>query len=143
MRRFRRFEIIGREVSFAIRPLAEGADIYRTLENAFREIHSYAINSCELGDYVGLTFDSPNLSHGPAGISFRPARDLTPDDIWRLVSSVAQSAGGLDIAQHFNISVFNVAVPSGRGRVKLTREDIAKRSILTIIRITYASLEPL
>jgi len=66
------------------------------------------------------------------GISFRPARDLSHEDIWRLVSSLAQSAGGLDIADQFNIRVYNVSMPLGRGRVALTCEDVAKRSIVEI-----------
>ncbi|KAL6417099.1 hypothetical protein ACFW04_012980 [Cataglyphis niger] len=131
-RQFRRFGIIGREASFTIRPLHGDINIYRALENAFREIHAYVLNTCQPGDYVGLTFHSANLAHGPAGISFRPARDLTYEDIWRVVSSIAQSAGSLDIAVRFDIRVFNVSVSSGRGRVKLTREDVAKRSIITI-----------
>ncbi|XP_025073179.1 ribosomal biogenesis protein LAS1L-like [Pogonomyrmex barbatus] len=46
---------------------------------------------------------------------------------------VAQNAGGLDIAQNFNVFSMSTA-PRGRERVsnKLTREDVAKRSILTI-----------
>ncbi|KAL6416989.1 hypothetical protein ACFW04_013046 [Cataglyphis niger] len=131
-RQFRRFGITGREASFAIRPLHGDINTYRALENAFREIHAYVLNTCQPGDYVGLSFHSANLAHGPAGISFRPARDLTYEDIWRVVSSVAQSAGCFDIAERFDIRVFNVSVPSGRGRAKLTREDVAKRSIITI-----------
>ncbi|KAL6421640.1 hypothetical protein ACFW04_014558 [Cataglyphis niger] len=95
-RQFRRFGITGREASFAIRPLHGDINIYRALENAFREIHAYAVNTCQPGDYVGLSFHSANLAHGPAGISFRPARDLTYEDIWRVV-------------------IFNVSVPSGAG----------------------------
>ena len=47
---------------------------------------------------------------------------------------MAQSAGGIDIADSFVIRVFNVAVPEGRRRVSkpLTHEDVAKRSILEI-----------
>ncbi|KAL6417213.1 hypothetical protein ACFW04_012925 [Cataglyphis niger] len=120
------------KASFAIRPLHGDINIYRALENAFREIHAYVLNTCQPGDYVGLSFHSANLAHGPAGISFRPAHDLTYEDIWRVISSVAQSAGCLDIAERFDIRVFNVSVPSGRGRAKLTREDVAKRSIITI-----------
>ncbi|KYN29114.1 hypothetical protein ALC57_01456, partial [Trachymyrmex cornetzi] len=133
-RRFRNFGMLGREASFVIRPIPEGEDTVCWLENAFREIYAYAIRSCEPGDYVGLSFDSPNLTHGPAGLSFRPVRDLTSEDIWRLVSSVAQSAGGLDIAENFDVRVFNVAAPAGRGgrANRLTREDVAKRSILQL-----------
>lgn len=60
--RLRRFGVIGREVSFAIRSLPESGNMYRFLENVFREIHAYAINLSEPSDYVGLSFDSPNLS---------------------------------------------------------------------------------
>ncbi|KAL6265759.1 hypothetical protein P5V15_002570 [Pogonomyrmex californicus] len=95
---------------------------------------AYALHTSEPHDYVGFSFDSEDLTHDPAGLSFRPARDLTREGIWRLVSSVAQSSGGHDIAQNFNVRVFNVAAPRGRGRIsnKLIREDVAKRSILTI-----------
>ncbi|KAL6419320.1 hypothetical protein ACFW04_011463 [Cataglyphis niger] len=99
-----------KETSFAIRPLHGDTNIYRALENAFRKIHAYVLNICQPGDYVKLFFHSPNLAYGPASISFRPARDLTYEDIWRVVNLVAQS----------------------RGRVKLTREHVAKRSIITI-----------
>ncbi|XP_011859145.1 PREDICTED: uncharacterized protein LOC105556661 [Vollenhovia emeryi] len=133
-RRFRNFEILGREASFKIRALPEGSDTVRWIENAFREIHAYTIRSSAPSDYVGLTFDSVDLTHGPAGLSFRPVRDLTHEDIWGLVSSIAQSAAGLDIAESFIVRVFNVAAPTGRGGVsnKLTREDVAKRSSLQL-----------
>ncbi|KYN19310.1 hypothetical protein ALC57_08361, partial [Trachymyrmex cornetzi] len=62
-------------------------------------------------------------------------RDLTHEDIWGLVSSLAQSAGGIDIAENFTVCVFRVALPTGRGRQsnRLTHEDVAKRSILQIV----------
>jgi len=83
----------------------------RWLENAFREIHAYVLYSCEPNDYIGLSFDSADLTYEPAGLSFRPARDLTSEDIvtWGLMSSVAQSSGGIDIAKNFIVRVFNVA----------------------------------
>jgi len=42
------------------------------------------------------------------------------------VSSLAQSAGGFDIAENFTIRVFKVSVPANRGRQsnRLTREDV-------------------
>ncbi|XP_039312986.1 myelin transcription factor 1-like protein [Solenopsis invicta] len=127
-RRFRNFAILGREASFAIRAVPEGNNTVQRLENAFREIYRYAVGSSEPTDYVGLSFISDGLTRGPAGLSFRPVCDLTYEDIWGLVSSVAQSAGGIDIAETFTIQVFNVALPMGRGRMsnQLTREDVAK-----------------
>lgn len=84
---------------------------------------------------MGLSFISDSLTRGPAGLSFRPVRDLTYEDIWDLVSSIAQSARGIDIAETFTNQLFNVAVPMGRGRMsnQLTQEDVAKRSMLEII----------
>ncbi|XP_067216278.1 uncharacterized protein [Linepithema humile] len=130
-RRFRNFGIEGREARFRILPFPEGGgEVYTRLENAFREIHSYTIFSCVPGDYVGLSFDSPALSHGPAGISFRPANDLTPENIWNLVSLLAQSSGGLNVPQEFNIRVFRITPPAGCGYNAL--DIVGKRSILTI-----------
>ena len=127
-REFRNFAVVGRESSFRLRPLPEGEEVYAWIENAIRELHSYAVLSSAPGDYIGLSFDSPNLSHGPAGISFRPSRDLTLENIWNLLSSLAQSSGGLNAAQEFDIRVFRVTPPVGRGRKTI---DIThKRSIL-------------
>ncbi|KYQ50576.1 hypothetical protein ALC60_10334 [Trachymyrmex zeteki] len=142
-RRFRNFAILGRETTFAIRPPPEGSDIAQWLENAFREIRTYALHSCEPSDFVGLSFESADLARGPAGLSFRPARDLTHEDIWGLaghniwglVSSLMQSAGGIDIAENFTVRAFRVSLTAGRGRQsnRLTHEDVAKRSILKIV----------
>jgi len=78
--RFRNFAILGREAIFAIHPLPE-ADIVHWIESAFREIRTYALHSCESNDYIGLSFESADLARGPTSLSFRPARDLTYEDI--------------------------------------------------------------
>ncbi|XP_072758832.1 uncharacterized protein [Anoplolepis gracilipes] len=132
VRQFRNFGIEGREISFRIRPISEGANVYNWLENAFRELHTYVTRSCVPGYYVGMTFDSGNFMRGPAGISFRPFRDLTYENIWNFVSSLAQSCDGHDIALAFNIRVSKVTPPQGRGRNALTRDIIVKLLILTI-----------
>ncbi|EFN80929.1 hypothetical protein EAI_13225 [Harpegnathos saltator] len=54
-----------------------------------------------------------DLTREPAGLSFRPTRDLSQGDIWNLVISLVQSTGSHDILEHFTINVFNVALPSG------------------------------
>jgi len=88
--------------------------VYAWLENAFRELHAYAMHSVVPGDYIGMSFNSENFLRGSTGISFRPARDLTHEDIWNLVSALAQSAGGLDIAREFDIRVFKITPPGSR-----------------------------
>ncbi|EFN86087.1 hypothetical protein EAI_07632 [Harpegnathos saltator] len=76
-----------------------------------------------------------DLTRGPAGLSFRPARGLSHGDIWNLVSSLVQNAGGHDILEHFTVDVFSVALPSGQSAKanKLTHEEVVKCSILIII----------
>lgn len=44
----------------------------------FRE---YTVNSDRSNNYV-VSFISSDLTHGPAGLSFRKAHDLTHADIW-------------------------------------------------------------
>ncbi|XP_071629527.1 uncharacterized protein [Temnothorax longispinosus] len=61
-RQFRNFRILGREASFRVRPIPESDDTVRWLENAFREIHAYALRSTGPGDYVGLSFESAPAS---------------------------------------------------------------------------------
>ncbi|EGI60174.1 hypothetical protein G5I_11648 [Acromyrmex echinatior] len=131
---FQKFWHSRKRGKFRDTPIPEGANIVRWLENAFREIYAYAINLCEPIDYVGISFDSTNLAHGPAGLSLHPVRDFTSEDIWGLVSSVAQSVGRIDIAENFDVRIFNIAVPVGRGRKlnSLMHEDVAKRSILQL-----------
>jgi len=113
LRRFRNFAILRRKAIFTIRPPPEGIYIVRWTESAFHEIRAYALYSCEPNDYVGLSFKSANLARG---LSFCPARDLTHEDKWQLVSSLAQSAGGFDIAENFTVRVFKVSIPAARGR---------------------------
>jgi len=116
LRRFRNFAILRRKAIFTIRSPSEGIYIVRWTESAFHEIRTYALYSCEPNGYVGLSFKSANLARGLTGLSFRPARDLTHEDKWQLVSSLAQSAGGFDIAENFTVRVFKVSIPAGRGR---------------------------
>ena len=53
------------------------------------------------------------------------------------MSSRTQSAGGFDIAENFTICIFKVLISADRRRQfnRLTREDVAKRSILQINNI--------
>ena len=62
--------------------ISEGIDIIRWIESTFREIRMYALHLCKPNDYVGLSFESADLARGSADLSFRPARDLTHEDIW-------------------------------------------------------------
>lgn len=103
------------------------------LEGAFNDLLAHITSSCEGGDYVGISFTASNLAHGPVWLSFRPARDYVFEDIWQLISSVAQSSESFDLNDECSIKTCIVKGVEGRGRRKgLTHESVAKRSILTI-----------
>jgi len=100
---------------------------YRSLENAFREIYTYAKCSCEPGDYLGKSFDESSAWSGrtiaSSGTRFNFQRYIGTMG----VSSIAQSAGGIDIAENFDVRVFNIATPVGRRR-KSNRFNTRRRS---------------
>lgn len=102
------------------------------LQGAFRDLLTQITANCEGGDYAGISFTSSSLTHGPVWLSFRPVRDYTFDDLWQLITSVAQSAASMNIDDSCNIKVCIVKGVEGRGRKGLTYEGVAKKSILTI-----------
>jgi len=81
--------------------------------------------------YVGISFDSPNLSHGSAGIYFRPARDLSYEARYLETREFVSTERRWSRYRQFIIRVYNISMPSGRGRVALTRV-VAKRSTVEI-----------
>lgn len=105
------------------------------LDGAVRDILTHLTDSCQAHDYVGMTLNAPSFSQGPVWLSFRPAREYVPEDVWGLIRSVAQSAHEFRIEPGAECEMTTCVVRGveGRGRKALTYEDITKRSILSII----------
>jgi len=83
-------------------------------------------------DYVGLSFNSTDLTHGPAILSFRLVRDLTPEDIPGTREFGSSKCRRNRYRKRFYCAHFNVA-ELGSVSNRLTREDVAKRSILQLM----------
>lgn len=131
-RYIKRFKLRGRETTMRIRQPPPAINTMAWLEGAFHDLLTHITNSCEGSDYVGISFSAKNLAHGPVWLSFRPARDYAFQDIWGLITSVAQSAGSLNIDDACTFKTCIVKGIEGSGRVRLDHESVAKKSILTI-----------
>lgn len=74
-----------------------------------------------------------SLSTGLAWLSFRPVRDSLYSGLWKLVSSVTQSASDFAIDKVFTVTVHCVEVPTGGGKAKpITHDGVAKKSTVQI-----------
>lgn len=129
---FRRFKVYGRETTLRIRSPPPRYNVLHWVEGAFRDLLTLFTSTCSGSDYIGMSFSTDSLPQGPAWLSFRPVRDCTFDDVWQLITSVAQSAASLNIIENFEIKTCIVKGVEGSGRKGLTHEDVAKKSILTI-----------
>ncbi|XP_024942379.1 uncharacterized protein LOC112494582, partial [Cephus cinctus] len=134
-RRINRFRLDGREITMAIRKPPQDPDTNTVswLQGTVRDIHAYLTSSCTAQDYIGLTIKSDSFACGAAWLSYRLARDFLENDVWGVISSVAQSAQTFQIDRSFVIESCIVEVPRGTGRVQLAHEFVKKHSILAII----------
>ncbi len=132
-RYFSRFRMRGRETDFIFRQPAEGENHLVWFEGAVRDVLTHLTQSCEGHDYVGMTLSAPSFSQGPVWLSFRPARDIHPADIWQLINSVVQSSREFRIdGDACRMTTCVVRGVEGGSGIALSHEAIAKKSILTI-----------
>ena len=75
----------------------ENANIYEWLEESMRNLHRQLCSRGDPNDFIGLTISSEKFNHGLLWLSFRPVKNLKPDDIWELLFNTVQSAGDFNI----------------------------------------------
>ncbi|XP_046428514.1 uncharacterized protein LOC124183710 [Neodiprion fabricii] len=130
----RKFAVTGRELRMKIAAPESGVNLVEWLEDAFRDLHAYAVATCRSSDYIGFTFSAESFNHGPAWLSFRPVRGSRYSDLWKLVFSVAQSASEFGVDSVFTVTVHSVGVPEGRGKPKpITHAGVLKKSVVQIV----------
>lgn len=134
LRHVRRFDINGRELNVKINIPDASANPLEWLEGAFKDLHTYVTATCHGDDYIGFIFHAESFNEGSAWLSFRPVRDSHYSDLWKLVSSVTQSAAEFEIDKVFTVTVHIVRVPTGRGRaLPMTHAGVMKKSIVRIV----------
>ena len=108
------------------------ADIYVWIEGCVRDLHRQLCRRGEPTDFIGVTINSEQFSHGPLWLSFRLIRNFEIEDLWGILCSAVQRANDLNMNERLSVSCAIVKGVTGRGRVCLTEESINKKSILTI-----------
>lgn len=131
-RYFPRFDTHGREITITVRQPPEGLNPLMWLNRVFAEVHAYLTNSSNPNDYIGVTFTADTLALGPVWMSYRHIRDFQYIDLWELVSRAAQSATNFCINDSCTLTSCLIRHMSGGSRRKITQDNVAKRSILTI-----------
>ena len=107
-------------------------NIYIWFEDCLKDLHRQFCARGDAIDFVGVTINSEIFNHGPLWLSFRPIKNFYVEDLWGLLSSAIQSSNNLDIRDRLSINFPIVRGVAGRGRVKLTDENVKKKSILSI-----------
>ena len=131
-RNFRRFRYTGREIRGRIAPPPPEANVWEWIEGAIHDLHGIINGRCEPDAFIGVTVDSERFQHGPVWLSFRPVRNFNANDLVELLFNVAQSGNEYSAEDSLRVTCGIVDGVAGRGRVKLTSQDVNKKSILNI-----------
>ncbi|CAG9827172.1 unnamed protein product [Diabrotica balteata] len=90
-------------------------------------------------DQVGFTFCSNDFARGQGWMRFRPASEVTFDDVWNKISSIYQSnSTGLN-TETFCLGITTVKMPAGKGRGYIYNsfnEECSKRRGIVVIKNT-------
>ena len=101
------------------------------LHGAVTEICSLLVENRDPNDFIGFSMSSQHFKK-PVWMSFRPISQFDEEELWELLDAVIQSNESFHIDDTLKLSVAFVRIPRGSGRVKLTHEDVNKKSILCI-----------
>ncbi|XP_031785061.1 uncharacterized protein LOC116417208 [Nasonia vitripennis] len=105
------------------------------LELVIRDIYSYIISLCNENDMTGVSFRSLNFARGPGGLSLRLVNNFFYNDLWNLISGLAQSNEDFQIDESFILTLTLVNIPNGgRGgsRKRMSVDSLSQRSVVSI-----------
>lgn len=137
MKKTRKFGVQGRTLEFKIKPIPANMEPVRWVEDAIRDIVLKGTEGVEPEDKVGFTFCSKDFAKGDGWIAFKPAREVTVDNIWEKICSIYQSnSAGLN-TETFCLGITTVKMPQGKGRGRNYNnydEECAKRRGIVVIK---------
>ncbi|XP_031784800.1 myb-like protein X isoform X2 [Nasonia vitripennis] len=105
------------------------------LELVIRDIYSYIISLCNENDMIGVSVRSLNFARGPGGLSLRLVNNFFYNDLWNLISGLAQSNEDFQIDESFILTLTLVNIPNGgRGgsRKRMSVDSLSQRSVISI-----------
>ncbi|KAJ8915407.1 hypothetical protein NQ315_008296 [Exocentrus adspersus] len=130
VRKVRRFNLTGRTLEFKIKPIPSGSEPVSWIRDAINQVITKGIEGLHPEDQVAFSFCCKQFSRGEGWLKFRAARDVTYDDVWKVISDIYQSnSSGLN-TETFCLGVTSVKMPAGRGRGRnynSYNEECAKR----------------
>ena len=96
------------------------------------DLHRKLCSTGQPNDFIGITIETASFKQGPLWLSYRLIKDFNVDDLWDIFYKSAQSNQDFSLNEGLSINCCIVKNVRGKGRVKLSFEDVKKRSILTI-----------
>ncbi|KAJ8914447.1 hypothetical protein NQ315_011388 [Exocentrus adspersus] len=137
-KKVRRFNLTGRTLEFKIKTPSFKSDPVSWVQDAINQVIAEGTRGLGPNDQVSFSFGSNDMARTPGWISFRPVKNVTYEDVWRVISSVYQSnSKGLNTST-FCLSVTSVKMPAGRGNKRgrdyntFQEESLARRGVITI-----------
>ncbi|XP_031789570.1 uncharacterized protein LOC107981480 isoform X2 [Nasonia vitripennis] len=132
-----KYKIEGRRIVLKIRSPPEDGSIKPIvwLELVIRDIYSYIISLCKENDMIGVSVRSLNFARGPGALSLRLVNNFFYNDLWNLISGLAQSNEDFQIDESFILTLTLVNIPNGgRGgsRKSMSVDSLAQRSVVSI-----------
>ncbi|XP_050512049.1 uncharacterized protein LOC126888071 [Diabrotica virgifera virgifera] len=114
-KKIRKFGLQGRTLEFKIRDVPQSEEPVGWVKKAIEEIVLKGTEGLEPTDQVGFTFCSKDFARGQGWMRFKPACEVTVDDIWDKISSIYQSnSTGLN-TETFCLGITTVKLPAGKG----------------------------
>lgn len=138
VKKVKRFNLIGRTLEFKIKPVPRGEEPVSWVKEAICQVIEEGTKDLAVGDKVGFTFCSKDFKRGDGWVHFRPAEEVTHDDVWNVISSVYQSnSTGLN-TETFCLGITSVKMPIGKGKDRVRKYNTfeeecgMRRGIITI-----------
>ena len=108
-KKVRRFKYTARNLEFRLKPVPEGAEPIRWIREGITEVIEKTVENVDPADQLGITFGSKAI--GVGWMSFRPAKEVTFDDVWDIITRIYQSnTEGLN-TETFCLTVTTVKIP--------------------------------
>lgn len=135
-KKIHRFRLQGRTLEFKIKDIPHGTEPVGWVKDAITQIVLKGTEGVKSTDMVGFTFCSKDFARGQGWMRFKPAAEVSVDDVWEKISSIYQSnSTGLN-TETFCLGVTLVKMPKGQGRGRtynsFNEECAKRRGILTI-----------
>lgn len=90
-RKLKKFNLKKHKLLFKLNPVPQTEDPVSWVKNGIQAIFEKSVEDLNPEDRVGFTFSSNDPQKGDGWIRLQPARNITFNDMWNMLSSIFQS----------------------------------------------------